>query len=285
MHHMGNEQHKEDPPAQQKRATGPRLTAKKRRFVDEYVACGEGAEAARRAGYASGRARNAAYKLMRDPLVSALVSEGQRALRTRAKYDADKAIADLDAAIGRARDAGNLNAELRALDQKARIVGLYIDQTVNKNLNANVDVADAASMHELTPLETARRLAFLLTKGAREAERNGDGEQLHHLVDSMDCGEAQRAERMRQAMRESGFQDPVALARVLPVAAPEPSDGWATQADDGAVLVMHRGKQKFRAASQSIAEAFIETERARLREAARVEDFVRAASAVRNQGA
>jgi len=139
---------------------------------------------------------------------------------------------------------------------------------------------------ELSDLETARRLAFVLSKGAREAERNGggDGDADAHLAAVVDCGEEQRAEHMRRAFRASGFQDPVALARVLPVVAPEPpSDGWATQADDGAVLVLHHGKQRFRAASQSIAEAFIETERHREREQERIRQFTEAAMRGRNE--
>lgn len=48
-----------------------KLTERQRRFVDEYMACGNGAEAARRAGYSEGIARVQASENLTKPNVKA----------------------------------------------------------------------------------------------------------------------------------------------------------------------------------------------------------------------
>ena len=48
-----------------------KLTERQRRFIDEYMACGNGAEAARRAGYSEGIARVQASENLTKPNVKA----------------------------------------------------------------------------------------------------------------------------------------------------------------------------------------------------------------------
>jgi phage terminase small subunit len=65
------------------------LTDKRRRFVDEYLVDLCGAQAAIRAGYAPGRAKQTADDLLNVPEVAAAVAEGQAALASRTHLTQD----------------------------------------------------------------------------------------------------------------------------------------------------------------------------------------------------
>ncbi len=60
-----------------------KLTPRRQRFVDEYVLCGSGAEAARRAGYSEKTARAIAAELLTKPDVLAAIQalQAQNAVR------------------------------------------------------------------------------------------------------------------------------------------------------------------------------------------------------------
>jgi len=65
------------------------LTPRNHRFLDEYLVDLNGTQAAIRAGYKPGEARNRAVRLLRDPSVSAALKRAmaQRAARTRITAD------------------------------------------------------------------------------------------------------------------------------------------------------------------------------------------------------
>lgn len=55
-----------------------KLTERQRRFVEEYMACGNGAEAARRAGYSEGIAKVQASENLTKPNVKAAIERRQQ---------------------------------------------------------------------------------------------------------------------------------------------------------------------------------------------------------------
>ncbi len=58
------------------------LTAKQRLFIDSYVECTNGANAARLAGYSVANARQIAYRLLQRPLIAQAIEAGvERKLR------------------------------------------------------------------------------------------------------------------------------------------------------------------------------------------------------------
>ena len=75
------------------------LTAKQRRFVDEYLINLNAAHAAMRAGYAKNgnnqRAAEIGYQLLQKPPVAALIAERQRDLQRRTEITQERVIAEL----------------------------------------------------------------------------------------------------------------------------------------------------------------------------------------------
>ena len=56
------------------------LTARQKRFVEEYLACGDGPEAAIAAGYSPATAEERARELLRDPAVQRCRRESEQRL-------------------------------------------------------------------------------------------------------------------------------------------------------------------------------------------------------------
>lgn len=68
------------------------LAPMQRRFVEEFLISGKGAESARRAGYAQDKAARIAYDLLREPDVAEAVAAGRRAISNRTNITADKVV-------------------------------------------------------------------------------------------------------------------------------------------------------------------------------------------------
>ena len=103
------------------------------------VAVGAGmslVDAAKHAGFAEKSARVRGQKLMREPEVAALVeAERAKALeetRIKGNFDLNTAMNEYDAAIEFAKKTGNASALVKAIDSKARLVGLGVE-TKDKN--------------------------------------------------------------------------------------------------------------------------------------------------------
>lgn len=85
------------------------LTAKKRRFVDEYLVDLNGTQAAIRTGYKPTRARQTAERLLKEPDVAAAVTEAQAARSERTGITQDMVLQEL-AKIGFANMGNYLHA-------------------------------------------------------------------------------------------------------------------------------------------------------------------------------
>lgn len=58
------------------------MTTRQKKFVDEFIICGNGAEAARRSGYSSRTAKNIAAQLLSNPEIRAAINEQLEQART-----------------------------------------------------------------------------------------------------------------------------------------------------------------------------------------------------------
>ena len=99
------------------------LTAKEQRFIFEYRVDGDGANAARRAGYAPKSAKVTACKLLKKPAIAEAITH----------YEAEKAnqlIADAterrELLTGFARKAKNPVAAIKAMDILNKMDGIYV---------------------------------------------------------------------------------------------------------------------------------------------------------------
>ncbi len=109
--------------------TGSRWTRKKEAFVQAYLECGNGAEAARRAGYSVRAAKKVASELLRhDPLVADAVEEGRKALQERNEITVDSMIRQFDEDRHFAVETQNATAAVRASELKAKLTGLLVDR-------------------------------------------------------------------------------------------------------------------------------------------------------------
>jgi CBS-domain-containing membrane protein len=120
------------------------MTPRQKTFA---VAVGNGmslTDAAKHAGFAEKSARVRGQKLMREPEVAALVeAEREKALaetRIKGNFDLNTAMAEYDAAIEFAKKTSNASAYVKAVDSKAKLVGLMDQKDIDpkaRNLTFN----------------------------------------------------------------------------------------------------------------------------------------------------
>lgn len=88
-----------------------KLTERQRRFIDEYMACGNGAEAARRAGYSEGIAKVQASENLTKQNIKAEIERRRREMSEDSEDRRAKWISALEALASSAdKDADKLRA-------------------------------------------------------------------------------------------------------------------------------------------------------------------------------
>lgn len=89
------------------------------RFIDEFLICGNGAEAARRAGYSEKYADRTAWRLLHIPAIAEVIEEAQQARSRRTHITADYVLSSLKAVADRC-----MQAEM-VLDHKGNPTGEF----------------------------------------------------------------------------------------------------------------------------------------------------------------
>jgi len=100
------------------------LSARRAKFIDEYILDFNGSAAARRAGYAVSGARVTAHRLLTDANVIAAIEAKQRDLAQEYELDKRRVVNELLDAVEVARqslDAGNM---IRAWVEIAKMLGI-----------------------------------------------------------------------------------------------------------------------------------------------------------------
>jgi len=103
---------------------GDGLSARAERFCRAYVAGGNGAHAARRAGYAPGAARQQAHRLLGQAEVRRRVRQLQLRVAAEACDDARVLMAKLETVYRQAIQDRHYLAAVRAVEAQARLAGL-----------------------------------------------------------------------------------------------------------------------------------------------------------------
>lgn len=119
------------------------LTPRQQRFVDEYIVCGNAAEAARRAGYSERTARQIASENLSKPDIRAAI---EAAREREAEYwglQKRDVVEALLGAIQMAREKVEPAAMIRGLVEIAKILGYYAPETVRLELSTDAEVLKA----------------------------------------------------------------------------------------------------------------------------------------------
>ena len=103
------------------------LTAKEQRFIHEYRVDGDGANAARRAGYASKSAKVTACRLLKKPAIAEAIAHQEQGRANQAIANAQER-RELLTLI--ARDIGEKNrlAAIKAMDTLNRMDAMYVQK-------------------------------------------------------------------------------------------------------------------------------------------------------------
>ena len=122
------------------------LTPRQQSFVDFYVTCRNGAEAARRAGYAAPSARITASRLLTKANINAALAAAEAKLARKSDITKAKVIEELLDACGVAKlrmDGGNM---IRSMSEIAKMLGYYKVEAVSDVPRA--DTAEVRAKYE-----------------------------------------------------------------------------------------------------------------------------------------
>ena len=106
---------------------GGGLNERMERFCRAYVAGGNGAQAAREAGYAPSAARRQAHRLLRRPDIRQRVHQLQQAIADDACRDSRVLMAKLETVYRKALQAHHFHAAARAVEMQGRLAGYLAD--------------------------------------------------------------------------------------------------------------------------------------------------------------
>lgn len=112
------------------------LTPKQRSYVDHYVICRNGAEAARRAGYSEKTARQIATENLSKPVILAAIAEKEAELKRKLDIDKDTVVAELLGTIEIAKARQDAGALIRAWVEIAKLLGLYAPEKIKVDIEA-----------------------------------------------------------------------------------------------------------------------------------------------------
>lgn len=102
----------------------PRQTA----FIKEYLICGSGAEAARRAGYAESTSLRAGEKLLKRPQIKAAIDAHRAEMQAKTGYSLEAAVTEINGDIAGAIAKGQYNAVSSLRKLKLQLYGLLIER-------------------------------------------------------------------------------------------------------------------------------------------------------------
>ena len=99
------------------------ITVRQQRFIAEFAACGNAAEAARRAGYSKRSARQTGSLLLTKHDIFAALQELSKQNAAALDERRDSLVRDLMNATKQARDEKNATEMIRACRQMSRLLG------------------------------------------------------------------------------------------------------------------------------------------------------------------
>jgi phage terminase small subunit len=131
-----------------RRMARARLSIKQQRFVQEYAAMGNAADAARKAGYKPKAAKEMGYENLTKPHVKAAV--GQELARIALEVTPDRVRRRLDEISHAAQAAGQFGPSVRCEELLGKSCGMWIEQSIHLSGQLN-------DTHVQALVECARR--------------------------------------------------------------------------------------------------------------------------------
>lgn len=139
------------------------LSARRARFVDEYLVDGNGTQAAIRAGYGAASARVTAHRLLTNAAVSSAIGARQRADGHRLGLERLDVLKSLLEAVHLARAQDNPAAMVAGLREVGKLLGLYAPE----RLRVAVDARTETEAHRLERMSDAELVALAGTRTDR----------------------------------------------------------------------------------------------------------------------
>lgn len=128
--------------------TNDLLTLRQARFVDEYPFCGNGSEAARRAGYSEKTAKEIASQNLTKPAVAAAIEARQAEYRAVLQITKQDVIGGVLGAINMAREQNDPASMIQGAMALARMLGYIAPSAVRGAGGASAPGVDGASIRQ-----------------------------------------------------------------------------------------------------------------------------------------
>ncbi|MDP1610092.1 MAG: terminase small subunit [Sulfuritalea sp.] len=146
------------------------LTPKQQRFVDEFIVCGNGSEAARRAGYSERTAYQIAYENMRKPEIQAAIGAYKQAQAEKLELRREHIVAAILQAVEVAQSQSKAGPMISGWREIGKLCGFYDPVSLK-----------AEKRQQQEPREVVRGMssAELLSRVSEDGRfRNPDGSQM-----------------------------------------------------------------------------------------------------------
>jgi phage terminase small subunit len=143
------------------------ISAKRRRFAEEYVLDGNATAAAVRAGYSARSAHVTACRMLKDPVVQAAVAERQALVAEELEITRQEVMRGLLEAVEIARLQAEPAALVKAWSEIARICGYYQPERkqVEVSLSAKRVIDQLETMSDAELLRLAEQAVPLEVEG------------------------------------------------------------------------------------------------------------------------
>jgi phage terminase small subunit len=154
----------------------PQLTGQQEIFAREYVRCGVAARAYRRAYNVGATTKpetvwRKAVEVMANGKVTARIEELTKAAAARAGVTKESMLIEMAQNREMAIDAEQLSVAQSASRDRAKVAGILVDRSeVTGKDGSALLVEETVTLEDKSANDLARRVAFLLAKGARKAK-------------------------------------------------------------------------------------------------------------------
>ena len=131
----------------------PLLSPKQQRFVSEYLKDNNATQAAIRAGYSAGTAKQQGSRLLTNAAVARAVNKDQKRVAVKAEITAESLAAEFEEARMLARKKGHPAAMVAATTGKGKLSGLLVERHKHSGAIGTYDLTNLSD-DQLTALES-----------------------------------------------------------------------------------------------------------------------------------
>lgn len=120
----------------------PQLNLIEAKFIDEYLKHGNAGAAALAAGLTPNKnhARQYGFKMIQRPHVALMLAKRREELAAKTGYTAEKAMQEAEEAMAFAKDTGNANALVKAVELRSKLQGLLIEKVQHQGAPFSINI-------------------------------------------------------------------------------------------------------------------------------------------------